>query len=99
MIDADAAARIAHYHVAALTQLAADPDARPGRSLLSGAEYSLQIDGLAGPDRELPAERFHELFEQRVAAHPDTVAAEHAGRQWTYRELNARANRLAGARC
>jgi amino acid adenylation domain-containing protein len=96
VIDADAAARIAHYHVAALTQMAVDPDARP-RSLLSGAEYSLQIDGLAGPDRELPAERFHELFEQRAAAHPDTVAAEHAGQQWTYRELNARANRLARA--
>jgi amino acid adenylation domain-containing protein len=96
VIDADAAARIAGYHVAALAQLAADPDDRP-RSLLSAAEYAFQIDGLAGPDRELPAERFHELFEQRVAAHPDAVAAEHAGRQWTYRELNARANRLARA--
>jgi amino acid adenylation domain-containing protein len=32
-----------------------------------------------------------------VAAHPDAVAAVHAGRQWTYRELNARANRLGRA--
>jgi amino acid adenylation domain-containing protein len=95
-IDAAAAARIARYHVEALAQLAADPDARP-RSLLSAAEYAFQVDDLAGPERELPAERFHELFERRVAAHPDAVAAEHAGRQWTYRELNARANRLARA--
>ncbi len=29
--------------------------------------------------------------------HPDAVAAEHAGRRWTYRELNARANRIAHA--
>ncbi|MDN5857800.1 MAG: non-ribosomal peptide synthetase [Pseudonocardia sp.] len=95
-IDADAAARIAGYHVTALTQLTADPDARPA-NLLSDAERTFQLDGLAGPERELPDARFHELFEQRVAAHPDAVAAEHMGRQWTYRELNARANRLARA--
>ena len=52
---------------------------------------------MAGPRRELPDRRFHELFEQRVAAHPDAVAAEHAGRQWTYGELNARANQLGRA--
>ena len=32
-----------------------------------------------------------------MAAHPDAVAAVHGDRQWTYRELNARANRLARA--
>src|SRR4029078_6150094 len=70
-----------------------------------------QIDGLAGPHRELPDHRFHELFEQRVRAHPASVAAaragtrrsdralaaECAGRRWTYRELNARANRIGHA--
>ena len=39
--------------------------------------------------------RVHELFEQQVAAHPDTVAAVQGARRWTYRELNERANRLA----
>ena len=39
--------------------------------------------------------RVHELFEQQVAAHPDTVAAVQGARRWTYRELNDRANRLA----
>ena len=39
----------------------------------------------------------HELFEQRVRAHPDAVAAIHGDRQWTYAELNARANRLGRA--
>ena len=33
----------------------------------------------------------------RVRAHPDAVAAVHRDRQWTYRELDARANRLARA--
>ena len=39
----------------------------------------------------------HELFEQRVRAHPDAIAAIRGDRQWTYAELNARANRLARA--
>src|SRR6202167_6477427 len=39
----------------------------------------------------------HRLFEQRVRAHPNAVAATCGGRQWTYAELNARANRLGRA--
>jgi amino acid adenylation domain-containing protein len=98
VLDADCAARIAGYHITALTLMAADPDAEHGRqSLLSAEELRFQLDGLAGPRRELPDRRFHELFEQRVAAHPDAVAAVHGDRQWTYRELNARANRLGRA--
>jgi amino acid adenylation domain-containing protein len=87
VLDAGAAARIAGYHVAALA----------GEPLLSAEELRFQLDGLAGPRRELPDRRFHELFEQRVREHPDAVAALQAGRQWTYRELNARANRLGRA--
>ena len=45
----------------------------------------------------MPDRRVHELFEQRVRAHPDVVAAVHGGREWTYRELNARANQLGRA--
>ncbi|MCU1671306.1 MAG: non-ribosomal peptide synthetase [Blastococcus sp.] len=98
VLDADCAARIAGYHLTALGLIAADPDAEHERqSLLSAEELRIQLDGLAGPRRELPDRRFHELFEQRVAAHPDAVAAVHGDRQWTYRELNARANRLGRA--
>lgn len=98
VLDADCAARIAGYHLTALALIAADPDAKHGRqSLLSAEERRFQLDGLAGPRRELPDRRFHELFEQRVAAHPDAVAAVHGNRQWSYRELNVRANRLGRA--
>lgn len=98
MLDEDCAARIAGYHLTALTLMAADPEAAHGQqSLLSPEELHLQLEGLAGPQRMLPEHRFHELFEQRVRAHPDAVAAVHGDRQWTYRELNARANRLAHA--
>ena len=96
--DADCAARIAGYHCTALALIAADPDAEHERqSLLSAEERHLQLEGLAGPRRDLPPARFHELFEQRAAAHPDVIAAMHGDRQWTYRELSARANRLGRA--
>jgi amino acid adenylation domain-containing protein len=98
VIDADSATRIFGYYRTALELIAADPEAGPGRqSLLSTDEVQYQIEGLAGPHRSLPERRFHQLFEQRAAAHPDTVAAVHGERQWTYRELNARANRVARA--
>ncbi len=93
-----AAARIAGYHLAALSGLAADPEAAHHRaSLLSAGERRFQLSGLAGPRRRLPDLRFHELFEQRAARHPDAVAAVHDGQQWTYGELNARANQLGRA--
>lgn len=49
VLDAEAAARIAGYHLTALSLMAADPDAdHEGQSLLSGAELAFQLDGLAG---------------------------------------------------
>ncbi len=71
VLDADAAARIAGYHLTALALIAADPDAEHRRqSLLSAEELRFQLDGLAGPRRELPDRRVHELFEQRVRGAP-----------------------------
>ncbi len=76
-LDAEAAARIAGYHLTALHRIATEPEAASdGHSLLSAEEVAFQIDGLAGPRRELPDLRFHELFEQRVRPHPEAVAAE-----------------------
>jgi amino acid adenylation domain-containing protein len=97
-LNGDCAARISGYHLTALELIAADPDAEHGRqSLLSAEELHLQLEGLAGPRVDLPDRRVHELFEQRVEAHPDAIAAEFGDQQWTYRELNARANRLGRA--
>ncbi|MER5964626.1 amino acid adenylation domain-containing protein [Streptomyces sp. NPDC002057] len=97
-LDAEAAARVARYHRAALEQLASAPDSAPADlSLVSEEERLHQIHGLAGRSRTLPDRRFHELFEERAESCPDAVAAECAGETWTYRELNARANRLGRA--
>ncbi|GGW80773.1 amino acid adenylation protein [Streptomyces lucensis JCM 4490] len=98
VLDAGSAARIGGYHLTALRLMTAGPDAGHARqSLLSADEVREQLEGLAGPDRPLPDVRAHELFERRVRAHPRAVAAVHGEREWTYAELNARANRLARA--
>lgn len=98
VLGREAAARIAGYYLTTLALITADPDAEHAdQSLLSAEERHFQLEGLAGPRRELPDRRLHELFEQRVQAHPDAVAAVHGQTQWTYRELNARANRLGRA--
>jgi amino acid adenylation domain-containing protein len=90
VLDAEAAARIAGYHVTVLT----DPKRT---SLLSEAEVRFQLKELAGPRRELPDRRVHELFEDMVEVCPDAVAAVQGDREWTYRELNSRANQLSRA--
>src|SRR5437773_2133982 len=98
VLDADCAASIAGYHLTALALIAADPNAEHARqTLLSAEELRFQIDGLAGPQRELPDARAHELFEERARARPDAIAAVRGNTPWTYRELNARANQLARA--
>ena len=98
VLDADCAARIAGYHRTALELMVADPDAEHRRqSLLSAEEFHFQLEGLAGPQRQLPDARAPQLFEQRVRAHPDRVAAVCGDRSLTYGQLNARANRLARA--
>ena len=44
---------------------------------------------------EFPNVCVHELFEQQVGRHPDSVAVVFEGRRLTYRELNQRANQVA----
>jgi amino acid adenylation domain-containing protein len=98
VLDADCAARIAGYHVTALALMVDDPDAEHGRqSLLAAEELRFQLEGMAGPYRELADMRVHELFEERTYAHPEAVAAAQGDSQLTYAQLNGRANRLARA--
>ncbi len=97
-LDEGSAARIAGYHLTALEALASDPSAaHTHQTLVSADELHFLVEGLAGPRRELPDRRFHELFELRVRTHRDTVAATCGADSLTYRELNARANILGRA--
>jgi amino acid adenylation domain-containing protein len=49
----------------------------------------------SGPAVPLPGRSAHEVFEARARRHPAAVAARCGERQWTYDELNRRANRIA----
>ncbi|MFI5557872.1 amino acid adenylation domain-containing protein [Amycolatopsis japonica] len=51
----------------------------------------------AGPRRELPDRRAHELFEERARSAPSAIAAVYRGARWTYAELDAAAEQVAGA--
>lgn len=92
-VDFDYARRLAGYHVAALDQLATDPDAPVDSACLVGAaEIRHQLEDFAGPVRALPDARVHELIEEQVRAHPHRAAAAQGDREWTYAQLNERAN-------
>ncbi|MFE9374819.1 amino acid adenylation domain-containing protein [Streptomyces sp. NPDC006711] len=97
-LDADQAGRISGYLLAALEELARNPEAGHHEwSPLPAAETRFQVDGLAGPHRDLPDRRVHQLFEEQVRLRPQDIAVEQGASSWTYRELNARANRIAHA--
>ncbi|MET9357161.1 AMP-binding protein [Streptomyces sp. NPDC006617] len=73
-----------------------DPSARHDRrSLLSPQETATQLYELAGPRVDLPALTFVDLFRQQARKRPDAPAAAHGDRTWTYRELDARSDRVA----
>lgn len=98
VLDEDAALRIAGYHLSAVRHLVADPESDPDDvDLIGPEERRFQLEQLAGPERPRPQRRFHELFEERVRLHPERIAAVQDAREWTYSELNARANRIARA--
>ena len=89
-----------HRLQALLRGMAEDPDRRLGAiDLLSGAEREEMLSRWAGPTPTgLPATRLttiHAAFEQHAATRPNAVAVTCDGVELTYRELNARANRLA----
>jgi amino acid adenylation domain-containing protein len=97
VVDPSHAERVIGYYTTALRRMVSDVDASHVVSLLSTAERKIQLELLAGPARPVPNRRFHEIFEDNVRAHPDTVAAVCDDVSWTYDELNRRANRIAHA--
>ncbi len=97
-LDGEQADRFAGYLLAALRELAERPGADHQEwSPVPEREVAQQLAEFAGPRRELPDRRVHELFEDQVRLRPDDIAAVHGTEAWTYRELNERANRVAHA--
>jgi amino acid adenylation domain-containing protein len=94
----EATARRMADHLARLfEQVAADADLRLSQvELLDEAERRRVVDEWNRTDAELPADRcVHELFAAQAERTPDAVALISGDVELTYRELDARADRLA----
>jgi amino acid adenylation domain-containing protein len=88
--------RVAGYHRAALQAMAADPDQRhDDAELLDPRERRHLLEDMNGERKPLPGPLFVELFEEQVARRADEIAASHADTDWSYAELNRRANQIA----
>ncbi|WP_420469235.1 AMP-binding protein, partial [Bacillus licheniformis] len=85
------------YWVNLLEAVAETPDASlSDLSLLDEAEKRRIVQKWNETKLAVPQDKtVHELFEAQVLRTPDRGAAVYNGVKWTYKELNARANRLA----
>ncbi len=97
LFAAETIERVAGHFERLLTEIAADPSQSIGRiPLLTTAERRTLLDEWSGAPAAYPERAtVPELFEAQAAATPDAIALLDAARTVSYRELNARANRLA----
>jgi len=80
-----------------LEHIVSDPGTPISRlALLTGSERERLLVDWNGANREYPKDEcIHQLFEAQVEQTPEAIAVVFEGGLLTYRELNARANRLA----
>ncbi|ASU58915.1 non-ribosomal peptide synthetase [Nocardiopsis dassonvillei] len=98
LFDQETVEAISRTLVRLLDRAVADPDQRIGAmDVLDDEERRCVQVTWNDTRRTLPAEPYPALFQRRVARNPDAPAVIHGGTVRTYRDLNARANRLARA--
>ena len=98
LFDEATARRLAGHLVAVMEEVAADPDVRVGSvAMLTPAERAQILDEFN--DTAMPfadQATVHQLVQEQASRTPDAVAVACGDQQLTYRELNERANQLAG---
>ncbi|WP_219194688.1 surfactin non-ribosomal peptide synthetase SrfAB [Bacillus velezensis] len=93
----DAIERTAHHLTCMMKAAVGTPDA-PVRELglVSGEEERQIVEIFNDTKTALPEEEaVHRLFEAQANRTPASIAIKEEGREWTYREVNEAANRLA----
>jgi amino acid adenylation domain-containing protein/non-ribosomal peptide synthase protein (TIGR01720 family) len=97
LFDGDRIERMLQHYVTLLEAAVADPSVRLSRlPLLPETERQQLLVDWNRTDNHYPSDRcIHELFEEQVVRTPDAIAVEFEGERLTYRELNARSNKLA----
>ena len=96
LFDEATVARFAERFTLALRALTGDRDRRLSELELTGPVERAELAGWQGPARDHPVDRgLHELISATARAHPDHTAVRDEQGALTYRELDARARRLA----
>ncbi|WP_043204347.1 amino acid adenylation domain-containing protein, partial [Pseudomonas putida] len=97
-VDGGQVGRLLGSALEQLAQALARAPATPLRSLshLTSSERALVLQGFNATRRDYPNEHaLHKVFDAHAALTPDAPAVLHGQRQWTYRQLEHYANRLA----
>ncbi|UHA73129.1 amino acid adenylation domain-containing protein [Paenibacillus sp. 481] len=89
--------RIQGYIVHLIEQIVQNPNIRIGELELATAEDKVQVlERFNATATEYPRESMiHLMIEEQTVRTPDLVAVVGENKQWTYRQLNERANQLA----
>lgn len=88
--------RVAAHFQNLLREIASRPDdAIASLQLMSASERDLLLKQWNATDAPVPEGFAHQWFEAQAARVPDAVAVDFQSRRQTYRDVNARANRLA----
>jgi amino acid adenylation domain-containing protein len=97
LFDASTVARLLEHFQNLLAAVAAEPETRiSALSMLSEDERRQTLFAWNDTARDYPRDRcVHELFAEQAARTPDAVAVTFEGERITYRELDARSNRMA----
>jgi len=97
LFDPPTITRMAEHFETLLQGIVDDPDQPLAHlPLLDDAWQRRMLVDWNQTEAVYPREKLlHQLFQQHAEETPDAIAACHADRQWTYHELNCRANRLA----
>ncbi|MGH7798832.1 MAG: amino acid adenylation domain-containing protein [Candidatus Binatia bacterium] len=97
LFDHDSMSRMLNHFTVLLQGIVANPDRRISDLpiLIEAERHQLLVDW-NDTQRGYPRDKcLHELFEEQVERSPDAVAVVFEDQRLTYRDLNARANRLA----
>jgi nonribosomal peptide synthetase DhbF len=93
LFDSDRIARLVQHLETVLSAAVATPNQCISELPLGGND---QLEHWNQNERTLPEGCVHQWFEAYATAHPQDIAVAFQGKEYSYGELNARANQLAG---
>jgi mycobactin peptide synthetase MbtE len=96
LLDAPLVRQLLVHYAVLLDSALADPDTElAALTLMSDSDVDWLRKVSTGEEFSTPASTLPALVSERVARSPDAVAVVYEGRQYSYREINEEANRLA----